>query len=61
MNKNLIIAIVVLIILLGVGYYFFTKYRKPSLTPELPQPPTLPIFQTSTLPEVLPTATSPTI
>jgi hypothetical protein len=43
MNKNLIIVIAVLIILLGVGYYFFTKYRTPSLTPELPQPPTPPI------------------
>ncbi|GIW67449.1 MAG: hypothetical protein KatS3mg096_317 [Candidatus Parcubacteria bacterium] len=39
MQKNLIITIVLLVILLGVGYYFFAKLRSPSLTPELPQPP----------------------
>lgn len=62
MSKNLIITIVVLIILFGAGYYFFIKYRTPSLTPELPQPPTPPIFQpsTPTLPEVPSTPTTST-
>ncbi|GBD34517.1 hypothetical protein HRbin35_00242 [bacterium HR35] len=39
MQKNLIIFVAVtLVILLGVGYYFFTKYRTPSVAPESPQP-----------------------
>ncbi len=40
MNKNLIIGVIVLLVLVGVGYYIFTKYKAPSLAPELPQPPT---------------------
>lgn len=36
-------------ILFGVSYYFFTKYRESSLVPELPQPPTLPVSTTTQL------------
>jgi plastocyanin len=49
MNKNITIIIIVLMILFGVSYYFFTKYRESSLVPELPQPPTLPVSTTTQL------------
>jgi plastocyanin len=42
MKKNLVITALVILILIGVGYYFFTKFRAPTLAPELPQPPTPP-------------------
>jgi plastocyanin len=51
MNKSLITTVLV-IILLGISYYFFTKFRSPVLSPELSQPPTPPVY------EVAPTATS---
>jgi flagellar basal body-associated protein FliL len=43
MNKNIIITILVLLVLAGVGYYFFTKFRASTLAPELPQPTTQPV------------------
>jgi len=65
MSKNLIIITIILVVLLGVGYYFFNKYRTPSLTPELPQPPTPSTFQSSIpisteVPSTPTTPTSPT-
>jgi hypothetical protein len=55
MNKNIIITILVLLVLAGVGYYFFTKFRVSTLSPELSQPTALPteVPVTST-PEVAP-------
>jgi flagellar basal body-associated protein FliL len=60
MNKNLIIIILVLLVLAGVGYYFFTKFRAQTLAPELPQPPTPPVFEVPTTPTPTPTPTTPT-
>jgi plastocyanin len=50
MDKNLIIVILLLLVLVGAGYYFFTKFRTPTLAPELPQPPTPPVFDVPTTP-----------
>jgi plastocyanin len=50
MNKNIIIVILVILVLAGLGYYFFTKFRAPTLAPELPQPPTPPVFEVPTTP-----------
>jgi hypothetical protein len=48
MNKNIIITILVLLVLTGVGYYFFTKFRVSTLFPELPQPTTQPVSEVLT-------------
>jgi plastocyanin len=50
MNKNLVIIVLVLLVLVVVGYYFFIKFRAPTLAPELPQPPTPPVLEVSTTP-----------
>jgi len=54
MNKNLVMAIGALLILVAVGYYVFTRFRTPVLSPELPQPPA---FEVTTTPT---TSTEPT-
>jgi hypothetical protein len=53
-----VITALVILILIGVGYYFFTKFRTPTLAPELPQPPTPPVFEVPTTPT--PTTATPT-
>jgi hypothetical protein len=58
MNKNLIIVVLILLVFAGVGYYFFTKFKAPTLAPELPQPPTPPVFEVPTTPT--PTTATPT-
>jgi plastocyanin len=58
MDKNLIIVILVLLVLAGAGYYFFKKSRAPTLAPELPKPPTPPVFEVPTTPTPTPTATT---
>jgi plastocyanin len=59
MNKNLVIIVLAILVLAGFGYYFFTKFRAPTLAPELPQPPTPPVFEVPTTPTPA-TPTSPT-
>jgi hypothetical protein len=59
MNKNLFIIVLAILVLAGLGYYFFTKFRAPTLAPELPQPPTPPVFEVPTMPTPA-TPTSPT-
>jgi plastocyanin len=54
MNKNIIITTLVLLVLAGVGYLFFTKFRVSTLSPELSQ------HATQSVSEVLTTPTSPT-
>jgi plastocyanin len=55
MNKNLVIIVLAILVLAGIGYYFFTKFRAPTLAPELPQPPTPPAEISTT-----PTTATPT-
>jgi len=59
MNKNLVIIVLAILVLAGFGYYFFTKFRAPTLVPELPQPPTPPVFEVPTTPTST-TETTPT-
>lgn len=54
MNKNLVIIVLAILVLAGVGYYFFTKFRVSTLSPELSQPTTQQVS------EDLITPTSPT-
>jgi len=61
MNKNLVIIVLAILVLAGFGYYFFTKFRVPTLAPELPQPPTPPVFEVPTTPTpATPTLPTPT-
>jgi plastocyanin len=53
MNKNLVIIVLAILVLAVFLYYFFTKFRAPTLAPELPQPPTPPVFD-------VPTTSTPT-
>jgi plastocyanin len=53
MNKNLVIIVLAILVLAVFLYYFFTKFRAPALAPELPQPPTPPVFE-------VPTTSTPT-
>jgi plastocyanin len=53
MNKNLVIIVLAILVLAVFLYYFFTKFRAPTLDPELPQPPTPPVFE-------VPTTSTPT-
>jgi plastocyanin len=53
MNKNLVIIVLAILVLAVFLYYFFTKFRAPTLAPELPQPPTPPVFE-------VPTTSTPT-
>jgi plastocyanin len=53
MNKNLVIIVLAILVLAIFLYYFFTKFRAPTLAPELPQPPTPPVFE-------VPTTSTPT-
>jgi len=57
MNKSLIITIVVLLVLVVIGYYVFTKFRTSTLAPELPQPLTPSVFE---IPSTSTTPTPPT-
>jgi plastocyanin len=61
MNKNLVIIVLALLVLAGLGYYFFKKFRAPTLAPELPQPPTPPVFEVPTMPTPTTTETTPTL
>ena len=58
MNKNLFIIVLAILVLAGLGYYFFTKFRASTLTPELPQPPTPPTEISAT--PITPTTPTPT-
>jgi plastocyanin len=61
MKKNLVIIFLIILVLVSLGYYFFTKFRAPTLAPELPQPPTPPVFEVPTTPNpTTPTPTNPT-
>ncbi len=53
MNKNLVTIVLAILVLAVFLYYFFTKFRAPTLVPELPQPPTPPVFE-------VPTTSTPT-
>ena len=59
MNKALRIIVLVLLVLIGVGYYLLKKIGEPALVPELPQPPTPPVFEVPSTPTAptTPTAT----
>jgi len=50
MNKNLIITILVIVVLIGVGYYFLTKFKATVLAPKLSQPQTPSVFESITTP-----------
>jgi plastocyanin len=50
MNKNIIITILVIHVLIAASYYFFTKFRVSTLSPELPQPTTQPVSEGLTTP-----------
>jgi plastocyanin len=60
MNKNLVIIVLAILVLAVFLYYFFTKFRAPTLAPELPQPPTPPVFEVPTTPTPTTTETTPT-
>jgi len=63
MAKNFLIILLILVVLVGVGYYVFTKFRVPSSSPELPQPPIPPVLEipsTSVSSTITSTATSTT-
>ena len=61
MNKNLIIIFLVLLVLIGVGYYVFTKFREPVLIPQLPQPLTSPVLEVPSTPTTsTPSTATPT-